>query len=251
MIDVKYPDHEKKEHSISFICDKTKQKRKNAFAFLIDSYREIGIKVILKNAVFPYLLSIVLYTLGIALQLTIFKHSYNNEKIFADVLSVFFFAAPVITQLSELLYFVRESPTGVLEYSNSYKYTAYQMSLLRMPLLSVATMVVDYVIAVAWCMVNGISNVLAPLGLIACSVFIYSLVNAAFFTRFKRAGFVITAVLWFIVNYVLLTLSAKVKIILFVTVPFAMHAVVAVVLVVVFARVIEKSYLKPACLITE
>lgn len=251
MIDVKYPDTEKKEHSISFICEKTKQKRKNAVVFLIDSYREIGIRVILKNAVFPYLLSIVLYILGIALPLTIFKGAYNNEKIFANVLSVFFFAAPIVTQLSELLYFVRESPAGVLEYCNSYKYTAYQMSLLRMPLLSVATMVVDCVIAAAWCMVNDISNVLAPLGLIACSVFIYSLVNAAFFTRYKRVGFVVNAVLWFIINCVLLSLSAKVKIALFVTVPFAMHAVVAVVLVVVFVGVVKRSYLKPACLMTE
>lgn len=251
MIDVKYPDTEKKEQSISLICDRTKQKKKNTFVFLIGSYRKIGIKVILKNSVLPYLLSIVLYTLSLALSLTIFKGAYNNEKTFANVLSVFFFAAPVITQLSELLYFVYESPAGVLEYSNSYKYTAYQISLLRMPLLSVATMMVNFVIAVVWCMLNGIINVLAPLGLIACSVFIYSLVNAAFFTHFKRAGFVMTAALWFIINCVLLTLRADVKITLFVTVPFAMHAVVAALLIVVFAKVIEKSYLKPACLITE
>lgn len=115
-----------------------------------------------------------------------------------------------------------------------------------MPLLSVATMAVNYVIAVVWCMYNDISNVLAPLGLIACSVFFYSLANAAFFTRFKRAGFVMTAVLWFIVNYALLTLSPEIKIALFVTVPFAIHAVVAVLLIAVFVKVVERSYLKPA-----
>lgn len=251
MIEVKYPDKEKKEKSISFICEQTKRKRKNVLIFLIDAYREIGISVILKNSVFIYLLSIVIYILGLALSLHLFKSAFNNEKVFADVLSLFFFAAPVVTQLSELLYFTCESSSGMLEYRNSYKYTAYQVSLLRMPLFSVAAMGVNCVIAVVWCLRNGISNVLAPIGLIACSVFIYALVNAAFFTRFQHAGFVITAVLWFAINGVLFTLGTKNKIALFVSVPFAMHAAFAAVLVLVFVKVVQKSYLKPVCLITE
>lgn len=251
MIEIKYPDNEKKEKSISFICEQTKRKRKSVLAFLIGSYREIGISVILKNSVFIYLLSIVIYILGLALSLHLFKGAYNNEKVFANVLSLFFFAAPVVTQLSELLYFTCESSSGMLEYRNSYKYTAFQVSLLRMPLFSLAAMGVNCLIAVIWCLRNGISNVLAPIGLIACSVFIYALINAAFFTRFKHAGFVITAVFWFVINGVLFTFGTKIKIALFVSVPFAMHAAFAIVLVLVFVKVVQKSYLKPACLITK
>lgn len=250
MIDVKYPDAEQKEHSISLICEKTNPEKKNAFAFLIGSYRQIGVKIILKNSFFPYLFSIVVYTIGLVLSLTVCQGAYKDENNFVDVLSVFFFAAPVVMQLSELLYFIYESPAGVLEYRNSYKYTAYQISLLRMPLFSVAAMIVDDVIAVVWCMRHGIGNILAPLGLIACSVLIYSLVNVVFFSRFQRAGFVITAVLWFLVNGVLLTLPAELKTALFLAVPFVVHVAVAALLVVVFARVVERSYLKPVCLIT-
>lgn len=251
MIDVRYPNEKKRENSISLICEQTKLKKKSVFTFLYDSYKEIGIKVIFKNSVLTYLLSIVIYIFGLAFLLTIFDGSYDDEKIFADVLSVFFFASPVVTQLSELLYYAYESPSGMFEYRNSYKYTAYQMSLLKMPLFSVMTMIVNCVFAVVWCLANGISNVLAPIGLIACSVFIYSLINVSFYTRFKRIGFVLTAVLWFFMNCILIILDPKIKIVLFVGIPFTMHALIAVVSIFMFVKIVEKSYFKPICLITE
>lgn len=248
---VEYPSDEMKKQSIQFICEQTKLKKQNAFSFLFDTYKKIGVKVIFKNAVFPYALSLVIYTLCLTLALTALGNVYKDETLFADILLLFFFASPIIMQLSELLYFVYEIPSGVLEYQNSYKYTAYQMSLLRMPLFSVATMVINCIIAIIWCGMNGISNVLAPFGLIACSVFTYSMIHVALFNRYKRIGLIIASVLWFGINGILLVLSTKVKIALFVTVPFAMHLAVAVVLMTAFAKLIKNSYLKPACLVTD
>lgn len=251
MIDVKYPDKNKKENSILTIHKQTKLTRKNALLFLIDAYKEIGIKVIFKNSIFTYLLAIIIYTFLLALLLITFKNAYSDKKVFADVLSVFFFASPFVTQLSELLYFIYEAPSGVLEYRNSYKYTAYQMSLLKMPLFSIATMLINCIIAVVWCSLNGISNILTPLGLIACSVFIYSLFNVTFFIHFKYVGFIFSVILWLIINYILLSLNTKIKITLFITVPFTLHVIVVTILISVFIKIIEKSYFKPACLITE
>lgn len=154
-------------------------------------------------------------------------------------------------QLSELLYYIYVSPSGVLEYQNSYKYTAYQLSLLRMPLFSFAAMGINCVMAIFWCSMNGIGNVSAFTGLIACSVFLYSIINAALFNRWKRFGLAAASLVWIVLNGILVFLNAWIKIALFETVPVALHLAAAIVFLVIFVKLIETYYLKPACLSAE
>lgn len=248
---IEYPPDQMKERSIRTICEQTKRKRKNVFLFLMDTYREIGIRVIFRKSIFPYMLASVIYVFLFALILTGFSKIYGNEEIFANVLLLFFFLSPSVIQLSELLYYVYVSPSGVLEYQNSYKYTAYQLSLLRMPLFSFASMGINCVMAVFWCSMNGIGNVSAFVGLIACSVFLYSIINAALFNRWKHIGFIVASLVWMSLNGILAFLNARIKIALFETVPFALHLAAAIVFIVVFVKLIKIYYLQPACLSAE
>lgn len=248
---IEYPSDQMKEQSIRAICEQTKVKRKNVFLFLMDTYREIGIKVIFRKSIFPYMLASVIYVSMFALLLTGFSKIHGNEEIFANVLLLFFFFSPSVIQLSELLYYIYVSPSGVLEYQNSYKYTAYQLSLLRMPLFSFAAMGINCVMAIFWCSMNGIGNVSAFTGLIACSVFLYSIINAALFNRWKRFGLAAASLVWIVLNGILVFLNAWIKIALFETVPVALHLAAAIVFLVIFVKLIETYYLKPACLSAE
>lgn len=248
---VEYPSEWMKEQSIQIICQQTKVRRKNVFLFLVDTYREIGIKVIFRKSIFPYMLASVIYIFLFALFLTGFNTVHEKEVMFANALLLFFFFAPVVLQLSELLYYLYVSPSGVLEYQNSYKYTAYQLSLLRMPVFSLAAMGINCVLAVCWCSMNGIEHIPVFVGLIACSVFLYSTLNVVLFNRLKRIGFAAASLIWVILNKILAALNPQTQILLFEAVPLAMHLAAALVFSFVFMKLIEAYYLKPACLSAE
>lgn len=248
---IEYPSDQMKEQSIRTICEQTKVKRKNVFLFLADTYKEIGIKVIFRKSIFPYTLALIIYIFMLALILNVVNKMDGNEEMVSNVLLLFFFVSPAVIQLSELLYYVYVFPSGVLEYQNSYKYTAYQLSLLRMPLASFAAMVTNCVMAVFWCSLNGIGNVSSFVGLIACSVFLYSTINVALFNRWKQIGFAAASLVWISLNGILVFLNTRMKVVLFETVPFTMHLAAAIVFLVVFAKLVAIYYLKPACLLAE
>jgi hypothetical protein len=248
---IEYPSSQMRERSIQIICEKTEKKKKNTILFLIKTYHEIGLDVILKNSIVTYLLSIVIYTLILAFILVAFGNPSVKEELFAKVLLLFFFASPIMMQLSEFLYLIYELPSGVLEYKNAYKYTTYQLGLLKMPIFAVSTMIVNCTIAVCWCKMRGIDNILAPLGVIACSVFMYSLMNIAFFNHWKRKGIVGASILWLGINVVLMKLNVKLQIKLFITIPFTIHLIIAIILVIVFVKLVVNFYLKPQSFMIE
>lgn len=200
MMEIKYPGKEQKEQSIANIMQATRTERTGTVRFLVKAYRTIGVKTILCHSYQIFLLSAGIFALLIAFALFTFSGEPSDlwdKKAVVASLSLFFFSSPFVLLSTDFLYQLQERPFDVYEMQNTCKYTSRHLILLRMPLFSLGTMLIDIGAAVTWCAFNGTQYLPQIIGLIASGVMLYSLLNVAMFNRFDLYGCAGCAVIWF------------------------------------------------------
>lgn len=242
MIDVKYPTADIKESSIDSIVKDTKRRRVNPIRFLIDSYKEIGFSAIFKKTIGVYFLSVAVYIVFMVFALMQCYHLILWERVMMNMYGLFFFASPLIMLISNALYVLLESPKEDYEYKCTCKYSTHQIELIKMPFLAVLTMVINSVCAICWCLLSGYNNVFSMLGVSAFSVLLYGIVNVVMYNRFRRYAGAVCLCLWVVLNVILIRVDITAKFVLFVGIPAVVHIVVITALVIVFVRIIQKSY---------
>lgn len=248
MIDVKYPSAEMKEGSIESIVKDTKKHRVNPIRFLVDVYREIGFSAIFKNTIGVYFLSAVIYVAFMVFALTNCYRLISTERVAVNMYALFFFASPLIMLISNALYVLTESPKEDYEYKLTCKYNTHQIELIKMPFLAVLTMVINSVCAICWCLLSGYNNLFSMLGVSAFSILLYGIMGVVMYNSFRRYAGAVCLGVWLVLNVILLRVSVTAKIVLFVGIPAVAHIVVVTVLVVVFAKIVQKSYFKKVSL---
>ena len=243
--DIPYPTAEQKKRAVDQIVRQTKPPRVGAIRFLFNAYREIGMATVLRNSIGIFGLSAAVFAVGIALALTEYDPVFMEKRDVAPILAIFFFGSPLVLLLTDFLYRLREKPLGVYEMQSAYKYTARHLILLRMPLFSLGTAVVDLAAALAWCGLHGTEYLPQMIGLIASGVMLYSLLNVALFNRFGLTGCIVCAVLWGGLTMGFAELPSAQRYALMTGIPFAVHMLSGAAMAVLLTLLVRIFYQRP------
>lgn len=245
MMEIKYPNKEQKEQSIAKIMQATRAKRVGTVRFLINAYREIGVKTILRNSYKIFVLSAGIFTMLIAFALFTFSGEpsdlWDRKSVVAS-LSLFFFSSPFVLLSTDFLYQLQERPFDVYEMQNTCKYTARHLILLRMPLFSLDTMLIDIGAAAGWCARNNMQYLPQIIGLIASGVMLYSLLNVAMFNRFDLYGCVGCAVIWFGLAALFGIFPSELQYALVTGIPAAVHIISGAAMCAALNFFVKQSY---------
>ena len=245
MMEIKYPGKEQKEQSIAHIMQATRTQRVGTVRFLVNAYREIGVTTIFRNSYQIFLLSAGIFVMLIAFSLFTFSGEpsdlWDKKEIVAS-LSLFFFSSPFVLLSTDFLYQLQERPFDVYEMQNTCKYTARHLILLRMPLFSLGTMLIDIGAAVAWCARNNTQYLPQIIGLITSGVMLYSLLNIAMFNRFDLYGCMGCAVIWFGLAALFCMLPSELQYALVTGIPAAVHILSGAAMCAVLNFFVKQSY---------
>lgn len=247
MMEIKYPSKEQKEQSIAHIIEATRTERVGTVRFLVNAYREIGVKTILRNSYKIFLLSAGIFAMLIAFALFTFSGDWADawdRKSVISSLSLFFFSLPFVLLSTDFLYQLQERPFDVYEMQNTCKYTARHLILLRMPLFSLCTILIDIGAAVSWCTFNGTQYLPQSIGLIASGVMLYSLLNVAMFNQFGLYGCAGCAVIWFGLAAVFNLFPPELQYAFVTGIPAAVHIVSGAMMCAALNFFVKQSYRK-------
>ena len=241
-MEIEYPSEEKKEQSIANIIKTTKPEPVGTIRFLIDAYREIGIKTILRNSYKIFILSAVTFSLLTACSLFKFDINVCERRSIVYLLSMFFYFSPFILLSTDFMYQIQERPFDVYEMQNTCKYTARHLILLRMPLFSLFTILIDIGTAVVWCSLGGTQYLPHIIGLIASGVMLYSLLNIAMFNKFGIYGYIGCAVIWLGGAAVFNTVGTDMKYAILTGIPVIIHIISCAMMGLVLNFSVRRSY---------
>lgn len=241
-MEIKYPSSEEKERAIKNIMKATESPHIGTIRFLTDAYRDIGIRIILKNSYKIFILSAVLFIFLTGTTLLCIINGYNEKQFTVYSLSVFFYLSPFVLLSTDFLYRLQEHPFDVYEMQNVCKYTAHHLILLRMPLFSLCTMMIDAGAAVIWCSMTGTQYLPQIIGLIASGVMLYSLLNISMFNRFGLYGCVGCAAVWLCISAVFNAANIELQYAILTGIPAAVHIISGAMMGFVLTFLVKQSY---------
>lgn len=253
MTEIPYPSPARKEEAIAHILSASRTRRVSTLRFLAGAYREIGVGVILRHSVHIFLMSAGLFVMLIACA---FEMLYDNveamseKAVVAQSLAVFFFSSPFVLLSTDFLYQMQERPFDVYEMQNTCKFTARHLILLRMPLFSLATMLIDCAAALVWCAWQGTAPLPQLIGLIASGVLLYALVNLAMFLRFGLYGCAGCLTVWGALIIAFSRMPKAWQYSLMTGIPAVAHILSGLLMAALLTMLVRIFYQRPMCKVT-
>lgn len=248
---IEYPSLEQKEHSITLIKMHTKRRRISTLRFLADSYKEIGVSVILRRSYHVYSLSILIFAILFLYMSVIVNSAFEEMHNFTTILFLFFAISPFVLLLTDGLYQLQERPSDTYDLQNVHKYASRHLILLRMPLFALGAIGIDFVLAFVWCFHLGFEYLLPIVAVTASSVLLYSYINLVMFLWFRGKGWIGSVLLWVTGNICIYYMDDSIKTFLFSSVPAVIHMAAALLIAAVFFRTVRMAYQSPLCKVTQ